>query len=779
MRGSLALNSASRHPIAATDQALTASADQTEVWRAIDPVKYASKLLPVGDRRSFFDQRSGTGPFATVVVPSEAQLAHPSNRLTLSAITNPLTGLRATFLPGTGGLPQGNLGSTNGNRASVPRENNPGRPTAAQFVTRAYPAGELSNSYNFQEFVWNTSAMERQGVAANFGVDVAPSVDLRIGLSWVRQDTETHFAPPPIFTAGDNSILVPAANYYNPFGIPLAFAYRSIEVGPRIVTVASDSLNLTAVVKGVLKQRFEWELGWAFSENKTSDTQTNLSESRVRAALAKTTPDALNIFGGRTFRNNPATIESIKVNSTRSGNAQTALADLHLSTMELISLPWGKVGASASLEHRLERFNVTNDELTSVLDDIIGAGRSAGPTRSRRDVQSLAAEMRFPLVREGASPLVHLAELSTAARFERFSDGYDSGVKPYAGLRFQPVRGVLLRATFGRVFRAPSLPQLYGGTIDQFNALIQDLRRPFDLTGDSFDSLGAARLVRTGGNPRLQPEDGTTRQIGAVVDVPGRLLKGLSLEFTHGIIEQDGLIRGSLASLGMNFIMRNELTSTGDLVIRESGSQTFTNRTTLPIGVLSGADGMTRPIAPGESVAVPGRITLILDAAVNLADQIVRYHDFGLRYRWKSERFGSFAASSDWTYYGYYAFRVVPTATQLTSVGRNIPRYRGQSSLTWERQRWSANLGMNYTHRYRDLVSDGWEVGRYYTFSAGLGHTFGKESWLGGTRLSVGVDNVFDRPPPPDLGSGGAGYDQGFIGRPGGRFVHVTLRRTF
>ncbi len=774
-RGALGITHAARNAIAAKDLPFSADADQTDIWRAIDPVKYAAKLLPVANGRSFFDLRSGSGPYATVFVPAVAQLAHPSNGLTPAAILNPLTGITATFLPGTGGVPQGTLGRGN-NRASVPRENNPGMPTAAQFVERAYPAGPLSNSYNFQEMVWSTSAMARLGLSANLECALAPSVDLKLGVSWTRQETDTRLAPPPIFTLADNAILVPANNYYNPFGILVGFGYRSLEVGPRIVTVASDSLGLNAVVKGTLQPRFEWELGWAFSANETADTQTNLRESKVRAALAKTTPDALNIFGGPAFRNNPATIESLKVNSTRAGDAQIGLADFRITTLDLFSWPMGKVGASAAVEHRLERFNVTNDELSSVSDDIIGVSPAAAATRSRRDVQSVSGELRFPLVREKGLAWLRAAELNTAARFERFSDGYDSGLKPYVGLRFQPAPGLLLRATYGKVFRAPSLPQLYGGTIDQFLSLLPDLRRPDALTGDSADAAGSPRLVRTGGNPRLRPEDGTTRQAGVVWDVPGRMLKGLTLEVTYGIIEQKGLIRGSL---GSDFILRNELTSTGDLVLREPGTATFTNRTGGPIGVLAGADGTTRSIAPGESVSVPGRITSILDAALNLSDQIVRYYDYGMRHRWKSERWGRFTVSSDWTYYGYYAFRRRSTDQPLTSVGRSIPRYRGQSSLGWEREKWSANVGFHYTHRYRDLNADGWEVGRYYTFSAGLGYSFGKDFVLRGARLSIGVDNLLDREPPADRGGSGAGYDQGFVGRPAGRFGSLLLRQSF
>jgi iron complex outermembrane receptor protein len=773
-RAMIGLTYSTRNAIAATDLPLTANADQTEIWRALDPVKYAARLQPTQFATSSFDYRSPAGPFASVAVPSVPQLSHPSNGLTVAAIRNPLTGVTSTFLPGTGGVPQGTLGNP-GNLASVPRVNNSGRPTPAQFVPRSFAAGDSSNLFNYQPFVWNTSETERRGVSADFGFEIGPQLDFYGTLSWVRLDTETHLAPSPLGTPFDNAILVPASNYYNPFGIPLTFTYRPIEVGPRIANIRSESIGAVLGLRGTLARRFDWDLGWSFSNNETSDLTSNaVSESRVRAALARSTPDALNIFGGPDFQNDPATIEGIKIVTGPSGNASTALADLRVTTTELFTLPTGNVGASVAFEHRLERFNVTNDEFSSTLDDVIGASRRPGPTHSRRDVQSGAVELRLPLVTEGRLRWLHTAELSAAARFERFSDGYDSGVKPFVGLRVRVTPHLLLRASHGQVFRSPSLPQLYGGINDQTATGIADFRRPVALTGDAADATTAPRLVRTGGNDRLQPEDGTTRQAGLVFDVPWKPLAGLSLEFTHGRIEQENVISGGLGNL---FIRQNELSGTGDLVFREPGTQNFTNTTASPINVLSGPAGAMTAIQPGQNTTVPGRIIMILDAALNLSRQEVTYSDFGLHYRRTTDRHGSFAISSNWTYYESFKFRRLETSPDANNVGRSMPRVRGQTWITWRGGEWGANLGMDYMHRYRDLVLDGWEVDRYHTFSAGVSREFSKESLLRGATVSLGIENLMDREPPPE--GNGSFYNQGFIGRPAGRFVHVSVRRAF
>ena len=762
----------SRHANAATDQPFSADADQTERWRAYDAVKYASSLRPTATATSSFDFRSGTGPYATVGVPTASQLA--SNGLTAAAIRNPLTGQTSTFLPGTGGVAAGALGSS-GNYASVPRGNNPARPVAGDFVPRAYPAGPFSNSYNFQPFVWNVPERSTRNLSLGLGWDLPWRMTLEAAVMFGRIQAETRLAPSPASTAGDNDILVPATNYYNPFGIPVAFTYRPLEVGPRIARITSDSQGYRLGLRGVALGRFDWDLGWSYTRNESRDVTLNaISESKLRAALAKTTPDAFNIFGGPGFRNDPATVESIKVSTQKAGDADTLLVDGRVTTTELFTLPWGRVGAAAGFQHRGENFNSADDPLSTTLNDIIGQVRLADPTRASRTVDAASAELRVPLVKAGRFRWTHSADLSGAARFERFSDGYDSGLKPGVRLALRPVRSLLLRGSYSETFRSPTLPQLYGGVREGLVSGLPDLRRPQALTGDPVDASTYQRLVKTSGNRLLQPEDGITKQAGFVFDVPGRRLRGLSLEFTHGVIEQKNLIT---SGLGTTFIRQNELTSTGDLVVRDPQSESYTNTTAGNISILAGAGGATRAVAPGETVTVPGRIRFITDSAVNLSQQMIRYYDYGLRYRLRVDGVGNFVVASNWTYNAFYATRRFQNDPIVQRPGRDLPRYRGQSSVLWQNRSWGANLAFNYIHRHRSLRLDGWEVARYYTLSGSVSYAFDKRSRLGDLRLTLGLENILNKEPPLDYT--GVGYNQGLVGRPGGRFGYVAVRRSF
>jgi outer membrane receptor protein involved in Fe transport len=56
-----------------------------------------------------------------------------------------------------------------------------------------------------------------------------------------------------------------------------------------------------------------------------------------------------------------------------------------------------------------------------------------------------------------------------------------------------------------------------------------------------------------------------------------------------------------------------------------------------------------------------------------------------------------------------------------------------------------------------------------------VSYGFAKNSKLGDTRLTIGFENLLDRAPPLDNYT--VGYNQGLIGRPGGRFGYLSVRK--
>src|SRR5581483_8384455 len=127
--------------------------------------------------------------------------------------------------------------------------------------------------------------------------------------------------------------------------------------------------------------------------------------------------------------------------------------------------------------------------------DLMSAGDANNTVSASRSVESFYLE--------AVVPILHGIEAQLAARYDRYSD-FGSTTHPKVALRWQPVRSLLLRASWGTGFRAPALydlftPLSHRGTTE---ALQDPLRCP--VTNLPADCGGF--VITSGGNPALQPE---------------------------------------------------------------------------------------------------------------------------------------------------------------------------------------------------------------------------------------------------------------------------------
>lgn len=759
-----------RAALKATDVDFSGDANLSQRYLAKDP-QYAS-----GVAAGAYDLRSIVGPQARI----NGVANNPVNGQNGVDIPGLPAGFRFTQLPGTGafGFPFGLLITATPSFANPPQVGTGGKfdaALAATYVPQVFSQTGPSNYYNFQEHVWLTPQVERAGANALWHYDVSNNLSFYGELFYAKNKSHIELAPPPISTIDDNQIFVPRTNYWNPFGVDVQFAYRPVDFGPRRSDVTNETYQLLGGAKGSLRDRWDWDVGYTYGHDASKDRTPNaISESRLRTVLARSTPNTLNIFGGPGFKNDPAVFDEIRVATQRAGYSTLALADAKIAG-ELFELPTGTVGVAGYAEWRKEKFGEKNDALSSTLDDIIAQVRLDAPVDARRTVTSVAAELRVPLVKPAKHRLLYKADLNLAARFEDFSDGYDSGVKPYVGLRYQPFRDLVLRGTYTEAFRAPSLPQLYGGVHEGYLTNLADFRRPQALTGDPFDGPSVSRLIRSSGNTALTPENARTYQYGFVYDVPIKLLKGLSFGATYFNIEQKNVI----TTIGPTFIRLNEVGGgTADFVVRDPTSEIYFNRTSSPILILAGPNGAAGVLQPGQGVIVPGRIRYLRDQWVNLAKQKVAGYDFEINYVKRSAQYGRFSFRAAANYFSFFGFTRTPEL--FNQIGQDaLPRVHGQASVVWTRKDWTAGIFHGYLGAYGDFTRNGFDVDSYSTTGVVLAYDIppGRIRGVENTRLTIGVDNVFDAKPP--LHDSEVGYDQRFIGRPAGRFLFVGLKRAY
>lgn len=147
------------------------------------------------------------------------------------------------------------------------------------------------------------------------------------------------------------------------------------------------------------------------------------------------------------FLNSDAVLKSITTTTGR--ESIFGQTEVYASaTRELFSMAGGKSQLFASIEHRKENYADTYDSLSEAGEVLGSSGSSAGGTRK---VDAMSAEWLLPISKT--------LEGTIAARYEKYSD-YGNDFSPKVSLRWAPTNAVTVRASYGRGFRAPSLPDI-------------------------------------------------------------------------------------------------------------------------------------------------------------------------------------------------------------------------------------------------------------------------------------------------------------------------------
>jgi outer membrane receptor protein involved in Fe transport len=636
--------------------------------------------------------------------------------------------------------------------------NSDGMPAVSEFL----PGRNRFDRAPFQPLVPET---ERFGLSTRAKVRLAPAIDLFAEFGYRNIFTKQQLAPAPI--EGDvENIAVPAANPFNPFGADVLFRYRVTEAGARIDEINSDVYRAVAGINLRLSGRWELESAVLYSETDTEDkTFNNLSRSAVIAALADTDPaTSFNVFGAGNNVNNPATIRSFLVTTTREGESRLYGADAKVNG-PLFSLPAGELLTAFGMEYRHEDLDDRFDPLATsggVID--LNSTAASGD----RDIVAGFAEFYAPIVsNQMAIAGIHKLEGQFAVRGENYSD-FGSTVNPKIGLAWQPIPDwLLVRASWSTGFRAPSLVQSSTGSLT-FSQELRDTRR-FEVTGAPEDESSSLQIL-SGGNPDLDAEDSKNFSAGFVLTPP--VVPGLSLSMDFFHIE----IKNSIASLDPQFILDNEAD-------------------------FPGLVGRAPPSASDIALGIPGDVLLINTSFQNLGFIKVEGIDAALEYITAKTSIGTFSLRIDAAYmhsFEQQSSEGEPVRELVRTFAR--PQLRGRAQLGWRIGGFEAITTFNYIDSYLDLPADR-TVDYSTTVDVLLEYRFAKArrvadseveadkkivtapapiaqryGWLDGFAVRFGVRNIFDDPPP--FANNVAGYPVP-LEDPRQRFVFLDLEKKF
>jgi len=688
----------------------------------------------------------------------------------------------------------------------------------------------------------------RYNAFLNTEYDLSDRLTLFADLTYYRAKSITYREPDGVTFSTDGAVIVPVDNPWNPFGsrfwsptgapnsdgtprltgTPAAVRItnkRLVDLDDRTATITNDIYRAVVGVRGKFFDTWTWESAVVESNGKVVDNEANTTrKSLLINAINQTTPaTAFNPFT-RTFAvqnntlvvtgdyENPTSItDTFRANFIREGRTGLRSLDFRASG-DVIPL-WGgnTLGAAFGGEYRYESYsdyrppfaglNPPDSGLDPEANDFLGFSPNSN-TYGSRHVTAAYLETVLPLVGgKNELPLVQSLELNASARFESYTD-FGETTKPKVGLTWRPLDWVLVRASYNEGFHAPNLAQLFTGTLIRTATGVSDNYRS-TVTGLTTDGPSNRRSIASG-NPDLQPEESEGKSAGIVIDVP--VVKGLSFGVDYWEIRQTDIIASS-GTAAQNSAADNEALqaataaalaagqSIGNIDLGSGTSAYLGDPSVVRLPVTQAdrdffaAYNATRPA--NQQRAVVGAIDYIRISYFNRAEQFVNGFDFDATYRFPRTALGNVTLSTTWTYLNDFHSYDTPGAlrnelrgTNSAAVGGASPKWRGNVSLSWRKNQWSAGVAAYYIGEYTDagattnqatydslgqpsylqpvftnggvsyryVVEDSVNVNAYATY-----RIKSDNRWLRDTSIRVGVINAFDKIPP--LSSDSRGYD--------------------
>lgn len=544
--------------------------------------------------------------------------------------------------------------------------------------------------------------------------------------------------------------------------------WRTVAGGGRTDQTETTNTRLLFGSKGTL---WGWDYDTAFAYSKNDGV---IAFGPGQYSYAKLTPllesGEINIFGPQDAKSKAALDSAQLSGNQRSATSEAREIDLNVSK-ELMKMTYGSLALAMGGSARNERLDQFSYPVLASGDPVGGDGPVPGVTGSRK-VYGLFGEVSVPLYKD--------LELQMAGRYDNLKNDFGtsfSKFSPKVSLRFTPVKDVLLRASYGQGYRAPTLyenlrPFTSGGATS--GSYSDPIRcpggKPIDSTvGVLQDECSIQQTTATQGDKNLRPEKSKQYSLGMVFQVASNFSGTIdywNVEISDAIVQKSELQVMSNPSAYTNYIYRY------DPKVFPGGWTDDGKRT----GAVPGLTNKDFPIA---YIYLPYENTASIFAAGI---------DVNLSFRQKLEGYGRLGINFDGTYYTKHGYQY-PGLAEVSDNGAykdfgSVPRWRHALTFTWGWQAWNASLTHNYTASYKDFT-DPEAIGPNYPAERTVGayQTWDTQvTWNGYKNLDVtfGIKNLLDRDPPSSRKSSGfqVGYDEKNV-NPLGRTYYLRAKYKF
>lgn len=531
-----------------------------------------------------------------------------------------------------------------------------------------------------------------------------------------------------------NGILIDASNPFNPTGQNVTLLGRALlEDGPRRFSQNTQTYQATAGLRGKLANAWSWEVAGAFGRSTGKDNVSRVADlSRVanslNTSICSTAQGAAipcaDYLGAGDLT--PDVLDYILFDSSDRGGNQllSFTADI---TGELFKLPAGNLAFAAGVVYREEK-GWRNPDPRTVAG--VANGNQQSPVSGKVDTKEAYLEISAPILAD--QPFFKALTLDAAVRYSDYKlFGSDWNYK--LGLDWQLSSAFRMRGTYGTGFRVPNVPELFSA-VGEGNLTTSD---PCSgLSGSSNATLVAncaaagvpvgfvqpstVALTSNGGNINLTPESSTTWTIGTVIQ-PAAIIPGLSLTADWFNIKIEDAIRSIAGST--------------------------------KLGLCYNSANMSHPFCADISRnPLTGELTYIRAQLTNTGTEKMSGLDLGLVY---SRMIGDVDISLDLNATWLNKYEITPFAGGSTMIyngfigGGNggYPEWRGYGVLSAKKGKvvgtWSTQWIGKATDFYAAAGDIGYKTPNVFYHNAQIAVEVTDK-----TRLSFGVDNLFDRKPP-------------------------------
>ncbi len=529
--------------------------------------------------------------------------------------------------------------------------------------------------------------------------------------------------------------------------LPLYF--RSFPTGVRMTRDVNDTSRVVAGIRGTFAG-WDYDAGLLYSkwENKNSLVQ---GWALFNEYLTLISTGVINPFGPTT---DPAAVaKAMATNYVGPFNSTTNSvkgADIKASR-EVFKLPAGMVSVAVGGELRKETYDFSPSEASRNFL-VAGFGAAGVGASGSRKVQSVYAETNVPVLKDIRA--FKSLEIDAAVRFDSYQK-VGNTTNPKGSIRWELFDGLLLRASAGSGFRAPTLNNLYspathGITTNGSRALI---RCPVGTSG--IQDCSTQFVTNGGGSRNLKPEKSLSESAG------------LAWEPTKNY------------SLGIDFFR----ISVSDLISTAFGSATILSDPVRYASFIHRGPADGNPSGQGPIIGIDQYL-------INLGKTNVDGFDVDLTGRVFSTDADKVTLRANGTYIMRYDTQ--QTSGVFTNAINNpanggiglVIRWRHTANVTWKHRAWLGSLSQNFQVGYHDTRTSLQTVANtpiprrvapYETYDGQLSYTGFKK-----LKLTVGVKNLLDRDPPYTNYGGGfvGGYDLSYTD-PRGRFAYVTATYSF